>query len=290
MGARKLLLLAGQAVDGLGLGRHPLRRAGRAQTFREHRPYLTGDDLRHVDWHAVARADALLVKVFEDEAPLRVELLLDVSGSMGFADKYERASALATAIAQVALAAGEEVGLSVMGAFDTGPARRLVAPAVGVGHLGRLAEALAQHSCAGPSPLGPALTSLSHTLRRRSHLIIIGDLLSGTQGLARGLHKLAARRHDVTVVQILHAQERQLPDFGPVVWQGLEGEDETFGDAALMRPAYEAHLQEHLSRCMRQSRQAGAAWISGLSAMPLSELLGQVLVAQGAKGRHRRRP
>ena len=290
MQGRKLLLLAGQAVDGLGLGHHPLRRAGRAQTFREHRRYLAGDDLRHVDWHAVARTDALLLKVFEDEAPIRVELVLDTSGSMGFGDKLERASVLATAIGQVALGAGEEVGLSAVGAFEAGPARRQVVPAMGPGHLTALAEALARCRCAGPTPLGPALMSLSHTLRRRSHLILISDLLSGTEGLGQGLHKLAAQRHDVTVVQLLHPDERHLPDWGPAIWQGLEGENDTFGEGALMRPAYTARLEAHLAHVQQAVRQAGAAWVAGLSDAPTSRLLGEVLVAHGAKGRRVRRP
>jgi uncharacterized protein (DUF58 family) len=285
MAGRKLLLLAGQAVDGLGLGRHPLRRVGRAQTFREHRPYLPGDDVRHVDWHAVARKDALLVKVFEDEAPIRVELVLDTSGSMAFEDKHERACALATAIGQVALAAGEEVGLSAMG--GTEPARRWLTPAMGPGHLAALAEALARSQCAGPAPLGPALTRLSHTLRRRSHIILIGDLLSGTEGLALALHKLVARRHDVTVVQLLHPFERHLPDWGPALWQGLEGEGEIFGEGAAMRPAYTAQLEAHLAQIRQACQKGGAAWILDLGRTPLTHLLGQVLVAQKAKRRRR---
>ena len=52
--------------------------------FEEVRPYLPGDDIRHIDWNVTARARAPFVKQFREERELNLLLMLDVSGSMYF--------------------------------------------------------------------------------------------------------------------------------------------------------------------------------------------------------------
>ena len=55
---------------------------GQSVEFLQHREYVVGDDLRHVDWKVWARQDRLYVKQFEEETNLRCTLLVDVSNSM----------------------------------------------------------------------------------------------------------------------------------------------------------------------------------------------------------------
>lgn len=55
---------------------------GSSLEFQEYREYLPGDDLRHVDWAAYARSDALMVRLFREEISPRAELLVDGSVSM----------------------------------------------------------------------------------------------------------------------------------------------------------------------------------------------------------------
>jgi len=51
--------------------------------FQDHRPYVPGDDLRDLDWHAWLRHDALVTKEYsKDDAP-EVVVVLDRSASMG---------------------------------------------------------------------------------------------------------------------------------------------------------------------------------------------------------------
>jgi hypothetical protein len=55
---------------------------GTSIEFREHRRYLPGDDLRHVDWRASGRSGDMLLKLYEEEMAPRVDLILDASPSM----------------------------------------------------------------------------------------------------------------------------------------------------------------------------------------------------------------
>jgi uncharacterized protein (DUF58 family) len=70
------LPVAGSSGELLGRG------TGSSLEFQEYREYLPGDDIRHVDWSAYARSDALMVRLYRDEISPRTEILLDASRSM----------------------------------------------------------------------------------------------------------------------------------------------------------------------------------------------------------------
>jgi hypothetical protein len=75
----------------LGLPRLPIsgrsgellgRASGSSLEFQEYREYLPGDDIRHLDWAAYARTDALMVRLYREEVSPRVEVFLDATRSM----------------------------------------------------------------------------------------------------------------------------------------------------------------------------------------------------------------
>jgi uncharacterized protein (DUF58 family) len=79
----------------LGLPRMPVsgrsgellgRGTGSSLEFQEYREYQPGDDIRHLDWAAYARSDALMVRLYREEISPRMEILLDASRSMSSAD------------------------------------------------------------------------------------------------------------------------------------------------------------------------------------------------------------
>ena len=70
-------------VEGFVSGLHKSPYRGFGVEFVEYRQYTPGDDIRHVDWKAVARSDRYYVKEYEDETNLQCVILLDRSASMG---------------------------------------------------------------------------------------------------------------------------------------------------------------------------------------------------------------
>lgn len=79
----------------LGLPRMPVsgrsgellgRGTGSSLEFQEYREYQLGDDIRHLDWAAYARSDALMVRLYREEISPRMEILLDASRSMTSVD------------------------------------------------------------------------------------------------------------------------------------------------------------------------------------------------------------
>ena len=72
--------IRGRAGELLGRG------TGSSLEFQEYREYLPGDDVRHLDWAAYARSDALMVRLYREEVSPVTEILLDMSLSMDIGD------------------------------------------------------------------------------------------------------------------------------------------------------------------------------------------------------------
>ena len=82
---RNLGLAARGVVEGFIAGLHSSPYKGFSVEFAEHRKYVPGDNLRHLDWRVLGRTDRLYLKQYEEETNLRAQILLDASGSMAFA-------------------------------------------------------------------------------------------------------------------------------------------------------------------------------------------------------------
>lgn len=59
---------------------------GNSLDFQDQRPYVPGDDPRHINWQAYARNGSYTMKLYRQEVSPRVDLIIDSSPSM-FADE-----------------------------------------------------------------------------------------------------------------------------------------------------------------------------------------------------------
>ena len=71
-------------AEGLQTGAHRSPHKGRWVDFVDHRPYVPGGGLRHLDWKVLGRSDRLVLKRYEAETDLACELAIDGSASMGY--------------------------------------------------------------------------------------------------------------------------------------------------------------------------------------------------------------
>src|SRR3954470_10003871 len=81
---RRLQMTVRSVVEGLFAGLHKSPHKGFSIEFAEHREYVPGDELKHLDWTLLARSDRYYVKQYEQETNLRATICLDASGSMNF--------------------------------------------------------------------------------------------------------------------------------------------------------------------------------------------------------------
>lgn len=84
------------------------RRKGSSSEYADHRGYAWGDDLRRLDWHALARLDQLLIRLYAAEETLPLEVVIDTSASMDFGQpsKYVTAARVGCCLTQIALLKG----------------------------------------------------------------------------------------------------------------------------------------------------------------------------------------
>jgi uncharacterized protein (DUF58 family) len=92
-------------------GRHSSTRLGESLDFADYRPYQPGDDYRRIDHNLRARLGVVMVRQFEAEQELPIEVVVDLSGSMGLYGKDRSARRLAAMVAYMGLAAGDRVRL-----------------------------------------------------------------------------------------------------------------------------------------------------------------------------------
>jgi uncharacterized protein (DUF58 family) len=109
-----------QRDRGTVAGAHLIRQRGQSLEFREFRPYLPGDDIRHVDWRASARhhrRGELVVRTFEHEVQTRVVISIDTRATMRLPDvasKLQLARWFAEAMAYIAGRSGDSVALHAL--------------------------------------------------------------------------------------------------------------------------------------------------------------------------------
>src|SRR5712691_1391506 len=108
-------LLARFPMEGNVSGHHKSPHRGSSVEFAEYRNYVPGDDIRRLDWRVFGRTDRFYLKEYEADTNLRCYLILDGSGSMGFAGqtvgKLDFAKRLAATLAYLVAQQGDAVGL-----------------------------------------------------------------------------------------------------------------------------------------------------------------------------------
>src|SRR5215213_1149842 len=100
--AEALGMKARQVVEGLRVGDHKSPYKGFSVEFVQHREYVPGDDIRHIDWKGYGRSERYTIKQYEQETNFTLHLLLDASASMLYGDgdtnKLEFAKTLTAAL------------------------------------------------------------------------------------------------------------------------------------------------------------------------------------------------
>jgi len=245
--------------------------------------YTPGDDLRHLDWSALARLDTLLVRRFTAEREVVFHVLLDASASMGVPvqdRKFAVACELVMALAYVALEAGDAVVLAPLGGHPARRGARALRRAPGVRAV---AEHLAATTPRGALDLGQALAGYARRQRRPGAAIVVSDLLFEPAGLEPGIAALRARGFDVLLLQVLGAHERDPGgEFAHATLRDVESgatHPVTLTPALLAR--YRELLDSHVASLAALAARVGATYARLDSDAPVRTFVTETLVRVG---------
>jgi len=230
---------------------------GRGMEFDEVREYQHGDDVRTIDWNVTSRTGHPYVKRYVEERELTVMLLIDASASGLFGSsgkvKGEVAAEISALLAFSAIKNNDRVGAVLF----TDRIEKFIPARRGSTHVLRVIREVLYHKPEGRGTrIQKALDHLNLVVRKRAVVFLISDLLD--QGFEQPL-KVANRRHDVVILQIVDPREQELPDVGIVELRDAETGEIVEVDTSIrqVRDAYAANWardRERLTRLFRSQR------------------------------------
>jgi uncharacterized protein (DUF58 family) len=275
---KNLSLVARGVVEGFISGLHSSPYKGFSVEFAEHRKYTAGDNPRHLDWRILGRTDRLYIKQYEEETNLRVQILLDTSGSMAYGvapalAKFEYASYLTAVLAYLMMRQQDAVGLT---AFDT--EIRLEMPArSSPRHFDEMMSHLEAIRPARPTNLGATLHRLADRFKRRCLIVLLSDLYDEPETIERALHHFHHKRHEVIVFQVLDRAEIDFPFGETASFVDMETGERLQVDPAYARAVYCEQVEEFLGRYRRICADCQFDYVLADTSVPFDYMLSRYL-------------
>ncbi|MGH7949834.1 MAG: DUF58 domain-containing protein [Candidatus Binataceae bacterium] len=187
-------------IQGLGL---------EIENFKEYTP---GDDLRFLDWNAMARLDDLLIRTYRAERQVEISIIVDSSASMGVPqrdDKLGFALALGASLAYIAMGDSDAARIATFSAqrgrmsLEKTSFRRRRESYVDFKPFVMRVRA------GGETRLGAAVDELLLERRPAGIVVVISDFLVSQTDYEDALSRLVGARHEVKVIHVMGERESE---------------------------------------------------------------------------------
>src|SRR5262245_40624922 len=249
---RSLELQARLIVECYLSGMHKSPYHGFSVEFAQHREYVPGDDLKHLDWKVYSRTGRFYLKQYEEETNLALWLLVDASESMRYGSsagltKYDYACMAAAALAYLTLHQQDSVGLVT---YDHA-VRQLWRPSSQQSHLKQVVNVLNKGPGSERTALAPIFHDLAERVPRRGVVVVLSDCFDEVDDVLNGLKHLRHKRHEVVVLQVLDAAEVEFPFQDATLFRGLEQYPELLTDPRSLRDGYLEQIQGFVAELQR---------------------------------------
>ena len=280
-----LELKARKVVEGMLSGMHKSPYRGFSIEFAEHREYVPGDEIRHLDWKVYGRSDRFFIKQYEEETNLRAMLCVDLSGSMDYRgedagmSKRDYACTVAASLAHLLLRQRDAVGLTV---FDREVATRLPWSS-NPSHLRILCDTLARAATRPATDVGATLHALADELPRRGLIALFSDLLDDPERTLKGLRHLRHRDHDVMLFHVMDRDEVEFPFNALTRFEGLEQSAPLMCDPRALRAAYRAEVDGFRTAVREGCLANGVDYLEMLTDQPLDVALTAYLATRASR-------
>lgn len=226
-------------------------RRGQSMEFADHRAYVPGDDLRHLDWHLYGRLNQLFVKLFEEKEDRTVQIFVDASASME-GDKLHAARQVGAALAFVALGSMDRVCVAD---FAEG-LKRVRPPVRGRSSIHGIFRHMIEVDPGGESDLVQALRGYPRR-QGKGIGILLSDLLF-PQGYEEGLKRLLYLDLELYVFHVVSPAELRPDLTGDILLVDAENGTEvplTVDDRVLER--YERTVRRYIDGARDTCRRLG---------------------------------
>jgi uncharacterized protein (DUF58 family) len=254
---RSLELQARLIVEGYLSGMHKSPYHGFSVEFAQHREYVPGDDIKHLDWKVYSRTGRFYLKQYEEETNLACWLLIDASESMQYGSgpvtKYDYACLAGAALAYLTLHQQDSVGLVT---YDN-QVRQFLRPLSQPSHLKQIVNVLNRGPGKERTSLAPIFHDLAERITRAGIVVVLSDLFDEPDDILAGIRHLRYKRHEVVVLQVMDRAEVEFPFQESTLFRGLEQMPELLTDPRSLREGYLEQVRDHVERvqhgCLMQN-------------------------------------
>jgi uncharacterized protein (DUF58 family) len=265
-------------VEGFITGLHRSPYHGFSVEFTEHRQYMPGDEIKHIDWKAYGKTDRFFVKQFEEETNLKSYLIVDSSRSMAFASsgnitKHQYASFVAAALAYLMIEQRDAVGLTLFDEYI----RTSLPPKATRSYLKEILKELELARPAQQTRTAATLHRIAEQIKRRGLVIVLSDLFDDPAAVMAALKHFRHRGNEVILMQVLDPLERSFAFGGDAVFKDLETQEEMTTQPWHIQKAYQQSMQEFLEYFKRQCRDNAIDYILLDTSTPFDKALFEYL-------------
>jgi len=271
-------LVARLVVEGFITGLHKSPYHGFSVEFAEHRQYMPGDEIKHIDWKIYGRTDRYYIKQFEEETNLKAYLILDASRSMSFGSesrisKLEYASYIVASLAHLMVQQRDAVGLTV---YDE-TIRTYMPPHATKTYLKEILRRLEQLEASNKTATADSLHQIAERIKRRGLVIILSDLFDKPDQVMSALRHFRHKKNEVVVMQVLDPLEKSFAFGKDAVFKDLETKEELTTQPWHIQKAYQEAMKQFLERYKKECREHAIDYVLLDTATPFDVALFEYL-------------
>jgi uncharacterized protein (DUF58 family) len=277
--AEALGLHARYVVEGYMAGEHKSPFRGFAIEFTQHREYVPGDDIRHLDWKVLGRTDRYYLKQYEQETNYVAHVVLDGSESMKYGSvgrphgatvtKLQYGKMLAACLSYLILHQRDAVAVGV---FDT--AMRNFVPRTGnLASIHNIMSTLAAFDPTAQTNIGAVLHALAGQIKRKGITILISDLFDDEERILDGIRHIRFGGGEVIVFHVMDPYELEFPFSGMVEFDGLEATDKVLTRPREIRKSYLREVEAFRTKLREGCERQNTHYQLVNTAHPLQEVL-----------------
>lgn len=293
---------ARMVVEGFIAGMHKSPYHGFSVEFAEHRQYMPGDDLKHLDWKILGKTDRYYIKRFEEETNLKSYLLLDISRSMNFKSdslkginsvrknffrkifsgpeknvtpeydsitKLEYASHLAASLAYLMLLQRDAISLTT---YDT-KIRSYIPPHSTKANMQLILKELSNVVSQNETGTAKCLNEIADKVKRRGLVIVFSDLFDEQNEVINALKHFRYDKNEVIIFQILDPVELTFLDGNPVTLKDMETNEEMYSQPFAMQKAYQETINEFINKYKTECRRNDIDFVTLSTSTPFDTAL-----------------
>ncbi len=251
---KNLELIAKFIVEGFLVGLHKSPYHGFSVEFSEHRQYMPGDNIRDIDWKVYGRTNRFYIKQYEEETNLKAYLILDISGSMGYASKkiskIQYATYLAAALSYLLIKQRDAVGLATF----SNKIHRFLPPKSTSGYLQFILKELNEIKLERQTTnVSETLHELAEKIKRRGLIILLTEFLyEDPEKILQGLKHFRHYDHEILVFNILDPQDKFFDFKQDATFIDMETGEKVKTQPFFLRERYRQRIDEFYNNLQKE--------------------------------------